>query len=234
MRTKVLSGICLSMILLLSGLQKSLAEECLVIASDPNSAKVISLFTPGIQMVFEKAKVCAKYVNMPVSRIQKQMTENAVDGEFLRVQAYIDAMKNHVIAVPTPVVEAKGILVTLKAGGFNPKGIKDVGDKVIGHVFGVRWHDAVAKHLKSPRSSKKYENLANLLVNKRIDGFLVEELSLQRLVKTGLLKEEQIHRSDAVMDLSAYIVLHKKNKNYIQDLDVALKQVKVEGGFGKQ
>ncbi len=233
MRNKTLLGVCLSIFLCSVSLQKTFAEECLVIASDPNSAKVISLFTPGVQMVFEKAKVCTRYVNMPISRIQKEMTESSVDGEFLRVKAYIHAMNDHVVAVPTPVVEAKGILVTMKTGGFTPKTILDVEDKVIGHVFGVRWHDALAKKLKNPRSSKKYDNLAKQLVNKRIDGFLVEELTLKRLIKAGLLKEEQIHKSEPVMDLSAYIVLHKKNRNFVKDLDVALKQVKAEGGFGK-
>ncbi|MGH1349838.1 MAG: hypothetical protein ACRBBN_03390 [Methyloligellaceae bacterium] len=59
------------------------SEECMKIASNPNSSKAIAVLTPGIQMAFQKAKICVDYVTLPSARIQKSMKDSSIDGEFL-------------------------------------------------------------------------------------------------------------------------------------------------------
>lgn len=207
------------------------AEECLVVATDPNVSKAVSLFTPGIQAMFQKADICVNYIILPLPQIKVQMADGAIDGEYLRVKSYIEAMKEHVIAVPTPIAEGKGYLVSSKASNFSPQQLSDIGDKVIGYVTGINWHKGIVSKLKTPRAAKRYENLAKQLMKGRIDGFLIDELTLSRLMQFGLLPEKQVVKSPPIIDLSAYIVLHRKNSNFIPALDMALKQVKKQGGF---
>ncbi len=223
--------ICIVLFLINTASARLHAEECLIVATDPNVSKAVSLFTPGIQAMFQKADICVNYIILPLPQIEVQMADGAIDGEYLRVKSYIEAMKEHVIAIPTPVAEGKGHLVTNKASNFSPKSLSDVGHKVIGYVTGISWHLGLVRKLKTPRAAKRYENLAKQLMKGRIDGFLIDELTLSRLMKHGLLPKDQVIKSPPIIDLSAYIVLHRKNSNYIPALDMALKQVKEQGGF---
>lgn len=159
------------------------------------------------------------------------MADGTIDGEFVRVKSYIEAMQEHVIAIPTPLVEGKGHLVTLRSTSFTPQNLEEVSRKVIGYVTGISWHTEIVKTLDTPRAARRYENLAKQLIKGRIDGFLVDELTLSRLIKFGLLPKDQIYKSPPIIDLSAYVVLHRKNSNFIPALDMALKQVKKAGGF---
>ncbi|MGH1349839.1 MAG: substrate-binding periplasmic protein [Methyloligellaceae bacterium] len=140
-------------------------------------------------------------------------------------------MKDHVIAVPTPVAEGKGVIVSNAAGDFSPKSLADVGDRIIGTVHAVRWHEALKKHLKTPRTSAKYGLLIKQLMANRIDGFLIDNVTLGRIIKANVISKDKLRISPPILDLSAYVLLHKKNAKFIPDLDKAIKSVKLEGGF---
>ncbi len=207
------------------------ADNCLKIASDAKNIRAVRLFTPGIKEVFRKANICAEYINMPSRSMQKAMFDGDIDGEFIRVTTYLKAMKGYIAPVPTPIVRANGVIVSLKKTGFTPQSMFDVGNKKIGIVLGFKWHEVLAQSLKSTKIAKKYDTLAAMLKKQRIDGFLIEDISLKRLLEKGLLSQERINVSPAVIDLSAYLVMNRKHERLTDQLNQAMKTVKAEGGF---
>lgn len=220
--------------LLISGLlfsAPSYSDECLKIASDPKSVRASRLFEPSVRQVFKKAGVCADFVTFPIRRIQESMVRGRVDGEFFRVNKYINAMKDHVVAIPTPAISANGVIITRADRGFKPGGLQDVGQKRIGVLHGYKWHEILGKNLKNAVKSNKYEFLAKMLQAGRIDGVLIEDFTLSRLIEAGILKKEKIYTSPSVIDLSVYILLNKKHRNLLGKLDKALNEVIASGGF---
>ncbi len=207
------------------------AEECLTLASDTTNEKTVLLFRPGIDKVFEKAGVCIKHTSLPTKRIQKEILKGSIDGEYLRVKAYIKAMNGIVIPIPTPVVSGGGILISLKSSGFTPKTLVDVKDNRIGTIHGYKWHEVLSKRITNTKKAQSYPVLAKQLKAGRINGMLTDPISLARLIQAGLLPADDIHRSNQVIDLSVYVLLHVRNAKYITRLDEAMKVVKKEGGF---
>lgn len=207
------------------------ADSCLKIASDAKNIRAVRLFTPGIKKVFQKANICVEYISMPSRRMQKEMLEGNIDGEFVRVNTYLKIMKDYIAPIPTPIIKAKGVIVSLKETGFAPKALVDIGSKKIGIVLGFKWHEVLATSLKTTRIAKKYDTLAAMLKRKRVDGFLIEDVSLKSLYDKALLSPEQLYISPAVIDLSAYLVMSKKHRNLTKQLNQAMKIVKAEGGF---
>ena len=218
-------------IILFPASTNAVADECLKIASDSKNIKAVRLFTPGVKQVFQNAQLCAEYINMPSKRIQKAMSEGEIDGEFIRVNTYLKAMKDYIAPVPTPIVRASGVIVTLRKEGFLPQTIADIGKKKIGTILGFKWHEVFAVALASTKVAKKYETLAAMLNKRRIDGFLIEDVSLQRLYAEKLLSPEDIHVSPAIIDLSAYLVMNRKHSGIVGKLDSALKKAKADGAF---
>lgn len=209
----------------------SQAEECLQIASDPKSVRASKIFEPSVKKVFSSAGICADLIKFPIRRIQESMVRGSIDGEFFRVNNYIRAMSDHVIAIPTPAIRANGLIITRSDSDFKPKGLKDVGQRRIGILHGYKWHEILGKNFKNAVKSNKYQFLAKMLLAKRIDGVLIEDFTLDRLIEAGVLKNGQIYKSPSVIDLSVYILLNKKHQKLLGKLDKALNKVIASGGF---
>ncbi len=207
------------------------AEECLTIASDPESVKLTTILEPDVKKVFKTAGICAKFVTTPIKRIQKDMVDKNIDGEFFRVKKYIHAMEKFVSPIPTPALKGSGVIVTLLSSHFKPTSLKDFGDKKLGIVHGYKWHEIMSKGVKNARRSNKYDTIIKQLKAGRLDGFIIEDITLDRFLKTGALKKEDIHVSQPIIDLSVYILLTKKHDGLLARLDTAMKTVIAEGGF---
>ncbi|MGH1352368.1 MAG: substrate-binding periplasmic protein [Methyloligellaceae bacterium] len=209
----------------------SMAEECLTIASDPKSVRVVTVLTPDVKKVFKTAGICTKFVTTPIKRIQKNMIDNTIDGEFFRVKKYISAMKQYVSPIPTPALEGNGVIVTLLSSHFKPNNLKEFGDKKLGIIHGYKWHEIMAKGNKNARRNNKYETLFKQLKAGRVDGIIIEDITLNRFLKAGLIKKTDIYVSKPIIDLSVYILLSKKHEKLIGKLDTAMKSVIADGGF---
>lgn len=215
----------------LSTATPSYSDECLKIASDPKNVRAAKIFEPSVKKVFEQAGVCADFVHFPVRRIQESMTRGSIDGEFFRVNGYIKSMAEHVAAIPTPAIRGNGLIISLEDSGFKPRSLKDIGQQKIGVIHGYKWHDIVGRNLKKTVKSNKYLFLAKMLKARRIDGILIEDFTLDRLIEAGVLQKDHIHVSPSVIDLSAYIVIGKKHQKLLEKLNKALNKVIASGGF---
>ncbi len=218
-------------VLNIMSVSSGMAEECLTIASDPKSVKVVTALTPDVKKVFKKANVCAKFITTPIKRIQKNMVDNSIDGEFFRVKKYINAMDKYVSAIPTPALEGHGVIVTMLSSHFKPENLKEFGDKNLGIIHGYKWHEIMAKGIKNTRRNNKYDTLIKQLKIGRVDGIIIEDITLNRFLKAGLIKETDIYVSKPIIDLSVYILLSKKHEKLIGKLDTAMKSVIADGGF---
>lgn len=207
------------------------AEECLKIASDPHSVRASKLFGPSVKKVFKNAGICADFINIPIRRIQKSMVNGSIDGEFFRVNNYIKAMSDYVLPVPTPATKAYGLIITRADSDFKPAGLKDIGERKIGILHGYKWHEIMSQKFRKTAKSNKYLFLVKMLQARRIDGILIEDFTVDRLIDAGVLKNEKIYKSPSLIDLSVYILLAKKHKNLLSTLDNSIKKVIAEGGF---
>lgn len=204
------------------------ADECLIIASDPDGNPAIAKYTSIVTKVFERANVCFSLANYPFKRMQANMKQGVIDGEFFRVKSYIDAMSDYVIPLPTPVAETYGYLVSLKKNGFQPSGIVDVNAHLIGVMHGHKWQDLLSREIKNTKKAFRYADLVKLLKEGVVEAIMLEKYALAGIIEAGLLKKNELHVSKPVIDLSGYIVLHKKHADLVKRLDPELKKVLVE------
>lgn len=215
-KTGICAGILLSALLFCSSVTEA---RCLKIASDARGIKAISIFKPGIEVAFKKADICAEFINMSAVQAQKAMMLGKIDGEFIRVNAYINAMKDYVIPVPTPIIAGSGYIVTSSKTGVNPSSLKDIQAMTIGIIRGFKWHEVLSRNISQRVVAADYKNLADKLKKGEIDCFLTEDISLGRLVKSGVLLKKDFNKSKPVINLSGYLLLHKKNAGYLKKLD---------------
>lgn len=214
-----------------SFMQLSASADCLTLANNANKFKLVATFDNDIRKVFRKAGICAKYLNIPLKRIQHNMMAGSLDGEYLRVKSYIDIMKDHVVPVPTEAISLDGYLVSLKSTGFAPQSLSDLDQRKVGVVHGAIWQIKAVKRAKYIYKAYKYDILARLLKREEIDAFLIERLSLRSLLMSGLFSPGDVTVSPVVIRIPTYILLHKKHQGLVSKIDEALKQVKQEGGF---
>ncbi len=227
-RTGICVGILLSALLFCSSAAEA---RCLKIASDTKGIKAIGIFKPGIEVAFKKAGICAEFVNMSAVQAQKAMVHGQIDGEFIRVNAYINAMQDYVLPVPTPIIAGSGYIVSRSEIGFNPDNLKDLADKRIGIIRGFKWHEVLSRNISRKVVARDYKTLADKLKKGDIDCFLTEDISLGRLQKAGILLKKDFHKSKPVINLSGYLLLHKNNAIYLKKLDHALRVLKARGWF---
>lgn len=205
--------------------------DCLTIANDKAKFKLVATFDNDIHRVFRKAGICAKYINIPLKRMQHNMRDGKLDGEYLRVKTYIEAMKEHVVPVPTVAITLDGYLISLKGSGFSPQKLSDINDKKVGVIHGAVWQKKAVAKASMIYEAYKYDILARLLRRREIDAILIERLSLRSLLMSGLFSPRDVKVSPVVVRIPTYILLHKKHENLIAKLDKALNEVKQEGGF---
>jgi len=205
--------------------------DCLTLANNANKFRLVATFDRDVRKVFEKAGVCAKYINIPLKRMQHNMMNGSLDGEYLRVKAYAELMKDYVIPIPTEAITLDGFLVSFKNSGFAPQTLADIRNKRIGVIHGAVWQRKAAKGAEKIYRAYKYDILAELVRRQELDAFLIERLSLQSLLTSGVFSPGDVTISPVVIKIPTYIFLHKKHKDMIPRLDKALRQVKQEGGF---
>lgn len=205
--------------------------ECLTLANNAKKFKLVATFDNDIRKVFRKAGICAKYMNIPLKRIQHNMQVGNLDGEYLRVKSYIELMKDYVVPIPTEAINLDGYLVSLKSTGFAPQSLSELKSRKVGVIHGAIWQIKAAKKAEDIYRAYKYDILAKLLKKQEIDAFLIERLSLRSLMMSGFFSPGDVTVSPVVVRIPTYILLHKKHKSLIAKLDDALKQVKKEGGF---
>lgn len=218
-------------VLALTGMAVPAHADCLTLANNAKKFKLVATFDNDIRKVFRKAGICAKYMDIPLKRIQHNMQDGKLDGEYLRVKSYINLMKDYVIPIPTEAINLDGYLVSLKSAGFAPTSLTELENRKVGVVHGAVWQIKAAKKAEHIYKAYKYDILAKLLKRKEIDAFLIERLSLRSLLMSGLFSPGDVTVSPVVVRIPTYILLHKKHKGLIAKLDDALKQVKKEGGF---
>ncbi len=204
------------------------AGECLVLASDPEGNPAITKYTSIVTKVFQRANVCFSLAHYPFKRMQAHMKQGTIDGEFFRVKSYIDEMAEHVVPIPTPVAESYGYIVSLKKDGFTPIGINEVGGHLIGVMHGHRWQDLLSMQIKNTKKAFRYSDLVKLLKEGVVEAVLLERYALAGIIEVGLLNKGELYISKPVVDLSGYILLHKKHSALIKRLDPELKKVLAE------
>lgn len=227
-KTGICAGILLAALLFCSSTANA---RCLKIASDTKGIKAIGIFKPGIEVAFKKAGICAEFINMPAVQAQKAIIRGKIDGEFIRVNAYINAMSKYVVAIPTPIISGNGYIITRSQSSFHPENLKDIADKHIGIIQGFKWHEVLSRHITQKTLVSDYKTLAQKLKNGEIDCFLTEDVSLGRLQKTGILLKKDFNKSKPVINLSGYLLLHKTNVGHLEKLNHALKILKARGWF---
>ncbi len=218
-------------LLLISLLHLPANADCLTLANNAKKFKLVATFDNDIRKVFKKAGICAKYMNIPLKRIQHNMRVGNLDGEYLRVKSYIEIMKDHVIPVPTAAISLDGYLVSLKSTGFAPKSLSDLDHRKVGVIHGAIWQMKAARKAAQVYKAYKYDILARLLKREEIDTFLIERLSLRSLLMSGLFSPGDVTVSPVVVRIPTYILLHKRHQALVAKIDEALKKVKQEGGF---
>lgn len=226
------AGIYAGMLLLaLLFCSSSSQARCLKIASDAKGIKAIGIFKPGIEVAFKKAGICAEFVNMSAIQAQKAIMRGEIDGEFIRVNAYINAMRDYVVPVPTPIISGSGYIITRSDSGNHPADLKNIASKRIGVIQGFKWHEVLSRHIPDRTIVSDYKTLAQKLKKGDIDCFFTEDISLGRLQKTGILLKKDFNKSKPVINLSGYLLLHKTNSAYLDKLNHALKILKARGWF---
>lgn len=202
----------------------TIAGECLVLASDPEGNPAITKYTSIVTKVFQRANICYSLANYPFKRIQANMKQGTIDGEFFRVKSYITAMSEYVVPIPTPVAESYGYLVSLKKADFKPDGLKDVNSHLIGVMHGHSWQDLLTRQIKNTKKAFRFTDLVKLLKEGVVEAVLIEKYALAGIIEAGLLDKNNLHISKPVVDLSGYIVLHKKHEDLVSRLDPELNQ----------
>ncbi len=197
------------------------AADCLKISSPPDLA-VAQSFAAPIKKAIEDSGYCVELVNLPPNRAMQSMVKEEIDGEFPRVSVYADAMKDHVVAIPTSLASVAGVAVSLKSSGFAPKSPAELAGRKIEYTLGSKWSEVVAGKLGLKNSSKSLESLVKKMKAGRIEGFLIDSISLKFLIENGSLKADEINQM-AVMDLTAYLLLHKKHAGLVDAIDKSLK-----------
>lgn len=222
---------CASFIFAGSSIVPKAHAYCLSIASNPKKLKLVAAIQEDVKKIFVRADICASYVNLPLKRMQINMKRGEIDGEFLRIQKYINAMKKHVVKVPTPIISVTGVLVTLSSSSLKPKKLSDIKNHYVGIMHGTVWQRNAVKGNRNISKGYSYKDLAEKLKEGEIETFLIEELALATLVKNGVLQASQIYVSPVVVDHPTYLLMHRKHKHLVGKLDATLKALKAEGAF---
>lgn len=224
------TGIAFAMVLLIGLITDgpSFAQDanCLRIGS-PFAGKqtVYDAIESNLRGVLATLNLCMEIVAAPPKRLAEEFQQGSLDGELVRVPAYVDAAGGVAVLVEEPLIEIRGDLVVQSDIDLSETSIESL---YIGILRGVKWQDAAATGARGVIVANDMEQLLPMFLNRRVDGIMIGQTARQQYPSLHQLP------SKVAFETTGHFILHRSRAALAPSISAAIEAYKQRGCFFMQ
>lgn len=181
-----------------------------------------------VDALYDRAGLCVEIVSVPLLRGNFMLEDGLVDALSLRTDDY--RMPATAMALPTPVSEGAGRVVSLREDGLVIESAEDLAGLRIGVRTGTAWAEGFARRAGAEiLAFPDYEDMLFLVELDRIDAFLIDNFTLQRLTVLNIIDPGLIAVSPPLTRQWLYHVVGPRLIEHVPALDAALRDLQADG-----
>lgn len=205
-------------------------ENCLKLGADESLARFFSLFDKAISEVYARAGLCAISIPMSPKRIEQMVAAGTLDGDWVRVEGYLERFKQDLIAIPAPLFRLEAVLLSLEGSSFsgNPQ---DLTGRRVGYQAGFRWIEAnlplIGAH---PVEIPAAMPIRDLLERGRFDVFATDGVRAS-FIRQSFADQPGRLRLHRWRKMSFFHLIHKRHADKVEILRQAFVDATADGVF---
>lgn len=196
------TALALSLLFALGAAAAQERVDCLVIGSSFESLDLLVM--PGLGQELADHGICVTFEKLPGRRSTVSLLEGKTDGELLRAGAYLEHVKDVAFAVPEPLIEAEGLIVSLSPQALETSA---TGEATLAYMDGFRWHEPYVPNTRTTLRVPSYASGFKMLSTGRVTGLLIDTISFEMFRETGV----DYHTRALTPKLPAYLYLHNRH-----------------------
>lgn len=188
-------------------------NNCLVGVTHPTPWNGVVL--PDLLSSLQDSGICIETKTIATARAKLMLQQGRIDAELIRVPSYQSAVEGVAIMIPEAILEGYGLLVVKTESNLN---IANLREQTIGIGRGVVWQKAYFPEGASSIIVDSYESGMIMLLQGRIAGLMIEDISLAELK----MPETRLFSRRMTPKLSGHLFLHIRHNGLVPKLNQAI------------
>ncbi len=206
--------------------------DCYTLVYDASIGPAEMAFQQFYDLLYKQAGLCVRSIGMSTKRAEQQLRSGVVDGDWSRVEGYVERSEGTLLAIPQPIFSMAAYFISLPSSGFNGA-TTNIENRTVGYHAGFRWIEWNLPKLKAiPWALPSEYSVFDLLERGRMEVYATGAVNAFALSKSS--RGQQVpHVLSLWQEVPFFHVIHRRHENIVPLLNQALIELIQSGEAGR-